>query len=241
MLRWTRRALVLALLFAGALAALYATRERTLNPLAAWALPRASRAFTPFEVRVDAIEGDWVRELSVSGLVVERLGSENRLRSARAERAEVTGDLLRLARSGDLGALASVRLVAPSVTIDLDAPGSADDGEPPAPFAIPPATIERGTVVLDGATTRIFLEDIEANGQASGASPLELSLRGSGARWSALASGAITFDGETLAFEADLGDAAVFGAQGLRAAGVSGSWSAAGLRIDRGEVVTGGD
>jgi len=241
LLRWARRALVLAALLAVALVLLYATRERTLNPLAAWALPRASRAFTPFEVRVDAIEGDWVRELSVRGLVVERLGSESPLRSARAERAEVSGDLLRLARSGDLAALASVRLVAPRVTIDLDAPGSPDDDEPAAPFAIPPATIERGTVVLDGAATRVFLEDIEAVGRASDASPLEVSLRGSGARWSALAAGRITFDGEALGFEADLEEASVFGAQGLRAAGVAGRWSPEGLRIDRGEVVSGGD
>ena len=147
--RWLRRGALLLLLGAGALVALYLTRDRTLHPLLVRWTPELTRAFTPFEVTVEGIEGDWTGTLQVTGLSLRPIDAEGPLRQARADAVSVTGDLLRAARSADLEALTMVTVSAPEVELDTTSLGG---GEAPSESAglptLPPFLVSDGNLRL---------------------------------------------------------------------------------------------
>ncbi|MEE2939222.1 MAG: translocation/assembly module TamB domain-containing protein [Planctomycetota bacterium] len=240
-LRWARRAaLVLALLVAAALG-LYGTRERTLHPLLVRSAPTLSRWFSPFEVRLVRIEGDWLDRLAIEGLELRaRAGAEGPLRGLEVERAEVRGDLLAAAIERDPSALEAVTADAPRVQLDL-ASGAGSEGEESGPRwpALPHLDVTRGSVRLEGLDETLDIEHLELTGRGSSGAPLELAGELRAPEWSAHLLGRLRFeDGGALRFVLDAPEAR---AGGIDAAiiGVAGSWTPDGAELDEGRVVVG--
>ena len=150
-LRWARRAAVALALVVAAALGLYGTREHTLHPLLVRAAPTLSQWFSPFEVRLGRIEGDWRGWLAIDGLELRpKDGAESPLRSLEIERAEVRGDLLAAAIGRDPSALQAIKADAPRARIDL-AGGSGDEGEESGPHwpTLPHLDVSRGSMRLD--------------------------------------------------------------------------------------------
>ncbi len=202
--RWFRRGALLLLLGAGALVALYLTRDRTLHPLLVRWTPELTRAFTPFEVTVEGIEGDWTGTLQVTGLSLRPIDAEGPLRQARADAVSVTGDLLRAARSADLEALTMVTVSAPEVELDTTSLGG---GEAPSESAglptLPPFLVSDGNLRL--VTESDLIEISELSIQGPGASgPLEVEGRAAANAWAAAIRARLELDDEALRFEGEL-------------------------------------
>ncbi len=202
--RWVRRGALLLLLSVGALVALYLTRDRTLHPLLVRFVPELTRAFTPFEVTVESIEGDWLGELRVTGLSLRPLDAGSPLRLARAADLSAVGDLLSAARSADLEALTMVTLSAPEVELDATAFGESEPQSESAPLPVlPPFLLSDGSlrVVTEGDLIEVTGLSIQGPGAAG---PLEVEGRATANAWAAAVQARLELGGDTLRFDGDL-------------------------------------
>lgn len=240
-LRWARRAAVaLALVVATALG-LYGTREHTLHPLLVRSAPTLSQWFSPFEVRLTRIEGDWRGWLAIDGLELRpRDGAASPLRSLEIERAEVRGDLFAAAIERDPSALQAITADAPRVRLDLaSGPGGEGEGNRPRWPKLPHLDVARGSVRLEGLEDTVEVEDLKLNGCGSTGAPLELEGEVRSADWSAHLLGRVRFeDSGALRFVLDAPEARA-GEIDAAAIGVTGSWTPSGAELDEGRLVVG--
>lgn len=241
-LRWTRRCVIGLLLFALLLVTLYLTRGSTLHPLLVRLAPAVSRAFTPFEVHVASIEGDWYSTLTIRGLEVTTDDPRQVLRTASADEVTVEGALVDLARTLDLAALTRAQVRAPRVEIDTRGQASPEQDESSrtlAPGAYPNLVMTDGSLTWIGEHDIIQLSHLVARSPAG--KDLSITLTGEAVAnaWSATLSGAVTIDRDgTVSFAVDIPDGHVQELD-LHLEGVRGSASSAGLTIDSGVVRVG--
>ncbi|MEL6430787.1 MAG: hypothetical protein AAFR54_16495, partial [Planctomycetota bacterium] len=241
LLRWTKRAALAAAFVALLLAGLYATRERTLHPLLVRALPSLSRAFSGYEVRASDISGDWTGELEVTGLEVAPRGGGPLTRASMA-RVRVTGELLALARTGDLGNLDSLEVDDPDVAVDLGAQAedASETDEPLELPALPRVAVTGGRIELAGAGPRVLLQgvDITCTGGSDGAEA-RVVLDAESDVWRAHVDATVVREnGRTLVFDADVDDLVARGVA-ARASGVHGRWSPGRALVESGVVEMG--
>lgn len=202
--RWLRRGTLAVLLLALTAAALYLTRDRTLHPLLVRFTPTLTRALTPFEITVEAIDGDWRGELNVTGVLVRPLEAEGPLRQARVETLGVTGDLLRAARLADPGALTLVTIGGPDVEIDTTALGEDATESEGAPLpALPPFRVTDGRLQVVTLDDVIEVTALEVQGGGDGG-PLDVEGRAAANAWTAAVRARIGLAADGLRFEGDL-------------------------------------
>ena len=239
--RWTLRAAAALALLAATALGLYGTRQHTLHPLLVRSAPALSRWFSPFEVRLARIEGDWRRQLAIEGLELRaRDGAEGPLRRLEVQRAEVRGDLLAAAIGRDPNALEAVIADAPRVQLDLasDA-GTEEESDAPVWPQLPHLDITRGSVRLEGLDEPIEIDELKLNGRGSTAVPLELEGEVRAPEWSAHLLGRLRFeDAGALRFVLDAPEARA-GEIEAAAIGVAGSWAPSGTQLDDGRIVVG--
>ena len=202
--RWLRRGALLLLLLALTVAALYLTRERTLHPLLVRFTPDLTRAFTPFEVSVAAIEGDWTGELKLTGVAVRPLEADGPLRQARVTTLVATGDLLRAARFADPTALTQVQVTAPVVQLDTTSLGEGGSEPEGATLpALPPFQITDGRLQVVTGADVIEVTGLEVQGSGD-SGPLQVAGRASANAWAAAVRSSVRLDAGALRFEGDL-------------------------------------
>lgn len=240
-LRWARRAAVALALLAATALGLYGTRESTLHPLLVRSAPALSRWFSPFEIHLTRIEGDWRSRLAVEGLELRAIdGAEHPLRSLEIQSTEVRGDLLAAAIERDPGALETVTADAPLLVLDLTSDGP-DGGEESVPRwpTLPHLDVAKGSVRLEGPDETIEIDGLELAGRGSTDAPLEVEGEIRAPEWSARVLGRLRFeDAGTLGFVLDAPEAHA-GEIDAAAIGVVGSWRQDGAELDRGRVVVG--
>ena len=202
--RWTRRAALALLLLVAAAVGLYLSRDRTLHPLLVRALPAVTRALTPFEVSVGAVEGDWRTELVVRGVEVRPLTPGSPLVRASCDAVGLTGDLVRAATRGELGAIELVELTGPSAEADLTRAGSEPSEESGGAPALPPFRLLDGSLRLLTEGDVIDLTGLEAE-RAASSGPVTLGVRAAANAWTAevrarvdVSAGGVTFEGDLL-------------------------------------------
>lgn len=236
--RWLRRGFLVLLLLAGAAVALYLTRERTLHPLLVRVVPDLTRAFTPFEVSVEAIEGDWVTELHLTGLTLRPLEADGPFRLAQVAALSTKGDLLRAARTADVRALEMVTVSAPDLELDTSGPEGPEDDPAASPLPdLPPFSLSEGTVRWITATDVIQVTGLSVRGPgASG--PLEVGGRATANAWAAALEARVELDADSLSFEGDLVEGLVQDLT-LSAEGLAGELRGGVLSLNGGEVQVG--
>ena len=204
-LRWTRRTLVLLLVLLALLAALYVSRERTLHPLLVRVLPDLSRSLTPYEVTVEAIDGDWRSEVRLSGIEVRPLDPAAPLVRATCAALSAEGDLVAAALRGDPGALSLVQVTAPSVEVDVtrgeDEPGA--EARSPVLPPLPPFRVVEGQVRVITGGDVIDLSDLSIE-RGSVAGPVTLEGAATANAWSAEVRSRVNLTPEAILFEGDL-------------------------------------
>lgn len=239
--RWTLRAAAALALLAAAALGLYGTRQHTLHPLLVRSAPALSRWFSPFEVRLAGIEGDWRRQLVIEGLELRaRDGAEGPLQRLEVQRAEVYGDLLAAAIGRDPSALEAVTADAPRIQLDLaSGPGAGVENDAPVWPQLPHLDVTRGAVRLEGLDETIEIDELELTGRGSTAVPLELEGEVRAPEWSAHLVGRLRFeDAGALRFVLDAPEARA-GEIEAAAIGVAGRWTPSGTQLDDGRIVVG--
>ena len=238
--RWTLRAAAALALLAATALGLYGTRQHTLHPLLDRAAPALSRWFSPVEVRLSRIEGDWRRQLAIEGLELRaRDGAEGPLRRLEVQRAEVRGDLLAAAIGGDPDALEAVIAAAPRVQLALASDAGTGGRTKDPSGRSPHVDVTRGSVRLEGLDETIEIDGLELSGRGSTAVPLELEGEFRAPGWSAHLLGRLRFeDAGALRFVLDAPEARA-GEIEAAAIGVAGSWAPDGTRLDDGRIVVG--
>jgi len=202
--RWIRRGALALLLLVVTVAALYLTRDRTLHPLLVRFTPDLTRALTPYEVSLEAIDGDWTGELTLTGVVVRPLEAEGPLRQAQVGTLSASGDLIRAARFADLSALHQVTIAAPVVELDTAALGEGGAESEAAPLpALPPFQVSDGRLQVVTRTDVIEVTGLEVEGSGD-RGPLRVKGRASANAWAASIRASVTLEADSLGFEGDL-------------------------------------
>ena len=241
--RWFKRIAALAILFALLACGAWVTRAKTLHPLVVRFAPSLSRTFTDFEVSVDKIEGDWWSVLAVHGLRVVPEKTDTPLRELNVHRAEVTGRLLRLARTGDLEALDGIVVEAPRVDIDLTAGATgaepSDKSRFTLPSELPTVLVSQGQVTLRAESGTTTIENIEARGAGTRAAPLSVSARAAAENWTANFSADAYAEGDGgISFDGRVPDAVARGVE-ASARDLAGRWNPRSFELDSGTVAIG--
>ncbi|MCP3920646.1 MAG: hypothetical protein GY711_34400 [bacterium] len=156
--KWRRRVLVVALVPA----LLFLTRNYLLHPLAARGIRWASPRFTDYRVEMDALHGNWVSHLRITGLRIVPVDESAPLRTARAKEVAIDYELLQRR-------LTSVR--AHGVTADVvlpptggdDAAGNDASGWPRLPDSLPTIDARVDSFRLTRDDLLVEVQDVRAD------------------------------------------------------------------------------
>lgn len=158
--RWTRRIALAAAAALLGLVGLYLTRAHTLHPLLTRVVPWAAPRWTPYDVRVESISGDWLHGLAVRGLSLVNRSPAGTLRRVEAAEAAVELSLPGLLW-GRADAVERLRLAGGRVDLDLTAAQagpeeSGADGPPPSWLPLVEVT-DLDVELLTAADRRVVL------------------------------------------------------------------------------------
>ena len=166
--RWLRRLALAGVLCLALVPLAYVTRPYTLHPLLSKVLPWAVARFSPLELQLGGIEGDWWSDLTLRDVVLVERGETRTVERLALQRVTLRGQLARLVR-GDLAGVREVELE--GLLGSLDVRSTPAGGEFEAPWVslldVPELSLVGGQLALRTDAGVITLSRLACSGAAA--------------------------------------------------------------------------